>query len=275
MKKLCIFPYLALPQWCINLCGVTGVALFLAGVICFFAYNWEDMGKIIKLGLPLLGMLGTAFVCYCKGTDSDIGKACSVSCGVFLGVFWAVYGQIYQTGAFVYEFFLGWAVCLLPLACLAGNRWLWLLWAGLLNAYFLSSQNGYHPNMLFWQIFLLNTTCFIFAERVYYQKKQGSSFSFFFLIPALLACMIRGFDGKYFWLSFCIILLFAVYAYAKKRGAGQLGLCALAIDCLLIDLIFSHLFKLFIWSSISISLFIFVVSAWAVYMLSGRGACHD
>ncbi len=266
---------LTLPVWAVSMCGLTGTALLLAGIICFFAYNWGAMGSILKLGLPLVGLFSCALVCYIKGIETKVGKVLSFCCAVFIGIFWAVYGQIYQTGSFVYEFFGVWSVCLFPLAVLAGNRWVWLLWAGLVNGYFLSSQNGYNPNILFWQIFLLNTICFAFAERACYQNKCGSLFSIFFLIPALLACMMRGFDGKYFWLSFCIILLFAVYAYAKKRGASQLGLCAFAIDCLLIDLLFSHFLKRFIWSCISISLFIFVISAWAVYMLSYKESIHD
>jgi hypothetical protein len=36
---------------------VLGGVLLLAAVICFFAYNWADMGLLLKLGLPLAGLV--------------------------------------------------------------------------------------------------------------------------------------------------------------------------------------------------------------------------
>lgn len=265
---------LSLPRWSISLLGLTGVALLLSGIVCFFAYNWEKIGLVLKFSLPLLGLLGCAVSAYFKGLSSNTGKVLSFSCGIFIGIFWAVYGQVYQTGSFVYEFLGVWALCLLPLALLAGNRWIWVLWAGLLNGYccYLSSE------YLFWQIFLINTLCFAFSERAYFQKKQGPLFSLFFLIPALWACLINGMENDGFWVSFCLVFLLAIYAYAKKRGSTQLGLCAFVVDCLLIDILSSY-FHFFSEMWINFYLLIFGGSGWAVYMLtsgqSERGQAHD
>ena len=258
-----------LPNWAVSLCGLTGTALLMSGVVCFFAYNWENMGLVLKLGLPLFGLSGCALAAYCKGLESKVGKVLSFCSGIFIGIFWAVYGQIYQTGSFVYEFLGVWAGCLLPLAVLAGNRWLWLLWAGLLNGYYLYLSAEH----LFWQIFLLNAVCFVFCERAYFQKKQGGLFSLFFLIPALLACLINGLYKGGVWVSVCLVLLLAVYAYAKKRGASQLGLSVCVLDCLLMRWLVLDMAD--IWVNMSLSLFIYVSSAWGVYMLTSREKEHE
>lgn len=246
----------------------------MAGVVCFFAYNWAALGALFKFALPLAGLLLCAFGAYYKGLDAGAGKVFTFGAGLFLGVFFAVYGQVYQTGAFVYEFCLAWALCLLPLAVLARNRWLWLLWAAVGNAYLVSRfgvlAGGAEP--LFWGALVFNALCFAAAERAYFKTRRGGWFSLFFLAPVLFTCFVRGLGGwgNWFWLCACLILLFALYAYINKRGAAQLGFCALALDCLLAERIVSELrFGGFFVTVVSV-LAVFVCSAWGVYALTRK-----
>ena len=80
--------------------------------------------------------------------------------------------------------------------------------------------------------------------------------------------------GPWFWGCLCLILLFAVYAYAFRRGAAQLGFCALAADCLLAERIISGLPVGGFLVTVVALLLLFVVSAWGVYMLSRREEKH-
>lgn len=279
MKTLSASFRSALPAWAAPLCGVTGAALFLAGVVCFFAYNWAALGALFKFALPLLGFLLCAFGAYYKGLDTGAGKVFSFAAGLFTGVFFAVYGQVYQTGAFVYEFCLAWALCLLPLAALAANRWLWLLWAAVGNAYLLSYYGLWYDNtaVLFWSVLGFNALCFAVCELVSFKTKRGGWFSLFFLAPALFACFARGLGGwgAWFWLSVCLIVLFAVYAYAQKRGAAQLGFAALALDCLLAERIVSELRAGGFFVTVFCILLVFVFSAWGVYALGRKEAARE
>ena len=263
------------PVWLAPLCGVTGAALFLAGVACFLAYNWAALGAVCKFALPLFGLVLCAAGAYYKGLQTGTGKVCGFACGFFIGLFFAVYGQVYQTGAFAYEFCFAWALCLLPLAALGGNRWLWLLWAAVSNGDLLAY---YGPclyragtgTVLFLWVFFLNVLCFAFAERAYFKTRRGGWFSLFFLFMVLAACFVRGLNnwGPWFWACLCLVLLFAVYAYAFRRGAAQLGFCALAADCLLAERIISGLPVGGFLVTVVALLLLFVVSAWGVYMLS-------
>ena len=71
----------SLPSWSAPLCGVTGAALFLAGIVCFVAYNWADLGTLYKFALPLVGLLACALGAYIKGLESAAGKVFSFACG--------------------------------------------------------------------------------------------------------------------------------------------------------------------------------------------------
>ncbi len=268
----------SLPAWSAPLCGVTGVSLFLAGIVCFVAYNWAELGTLYKFGLPLVGLLVCAGGACIKGLESGVGKVFSFSCGFFVGLFWAVYGQVYQSGAFVYEFCLAWALCLLPLAVLAGNRWLWLLWAAASNLYVLSywgntTKDGY----FFVHLFGLNILCFAVSEWAARRSGRGGWFSLFFLAGALLACVMYGvgFWGSSFWTAFCFMLLLGVYACRFKRGATQLAFCALAMDILLAERIISSVPYSHGMVSVLLVLAVFIFSAWAVYFLSIRGECRE
>lgn len=265
----------AVPAWAVNGCGLIGAVLFLAGVVCFFAYNWQYMGAALKLTLPLLGLLACAYGAYRKGLASGAGQVCSVACGLFLGIFFAVYGQVFQTGAFVYEFFSIWALCLLPLAVLAGNRWLWLLWAAVVNGYILSV--GYDRVQTFWVPLCFNALCFVLAEVAFYKTKRGGWFSLFFLVPTLLACVVYGGWRLWhieFWLSLGGIVSLMVYAALQKRGAGQLGLCALAFGVLGLYGVADWLRPGQVLLSMLVFLF-FTVSALAVYAFTRKGGKHD
>ena len=54
MKAFSSFSRPVLPAWVAPLCGVTGAALFLAGVVCLVAYNWAALGAWLKFAFPLL-----------------------------------------------------------------------------------------------------------------------------------------------------------------------------------------------------------------------------
>lgn len=85
-----------------------GSGLMCAGIIFFFAFNWDDIHKFVKLGIVgvlLLGCILPVLFMKLKPLYSNILLTAS---SVMVGVAFAVYGQIYQTGADAYDFFLAW-----------------------------------------------------------------------------------------------------------------------------------------------------------------------
>ncbi len=103
-----------------------GALLVLAGVIYFFAYNWEGMHRFAKLGLIAAG-ISAASVSAWKLGDTLGGKMSLLAASVLVGALLAVYGQAYQTGADPYELFLGWTVLIVPWVAVSRFPPLWLL----------------------------------------------------------------------------------------------------------------------------------------------------
>ena len=76
-----------------------GSGLMLAGVIFFFAYNWESLHRLVKLGMAvalILAVFSAVMTVKMKGITRKI--TVSALCGL-VGVFWAIFGQAYQTKA--------------------------------------------------------------------------------------------------------------------------------------------------------------------------------
>jgi uncharacterized membrane protein len=110
-----------------------GLTLALVGVVCFFAWNWEDLPGIVKLGIVLLGIVACCGVALWKGLETTISKAAQIGASVLVGVFLAVFGQVYQTGADEWLLFAAWAGLILPWTALARFDALWILWLAIVN----------------------------------------------------------------------------------------------------------------------------------------------
>ncbi|SHK50705.1 DUF2157 domain-containing protein [Fibrobacter sp. UWB12] len=104
-----------------------GSGLMLAGIIFFFAYNWELMHRFVKMGIAVALILAVfAVAIKVKMSDFTHKITLSVLCGL-VGVFWAIFGQVYQTKADSYVFFLTWALCILAWVFIADFYPLWAI----------------------------------------------------------------------------------------------------------------------------------------------------
>jgi uncharacterized membrane protein len=122
---------------------VIGWGFLLVGIVFFFAFNWQDLHKFLKLGLVLSALIAClAYLVFSKATQERTQLIVS-GASVLVGVLFAVYGQIYQTGANAYDFFLVWSLAILPWVLVARFAPLWLFW-----------------------IVLLNTTLFFYAQQI-------------------------------------------------------------------------------------------------------------
>ncbi len=110
-----------------------GAALVSAGVVFFFAYNWDKLGRLFKFGIAEAFILASLFMAWRSGLDRISGKAALTAASIGAGALLALIGQVYQTGADTYELFLAWAVCILPWAIVGRFPVLWLFWIFLIN----------------------------------------------------------------------------------------------------------------------------------------------
>jgi uncharacterized membrane protein len=131
--------------WVARLLTVVGASLVLAGIVYFFAFNWERIPPLTKLA-AIAGLLviavGTVTVVGFGRLVSDVAASAAV---LLVGVFLAVQGQIYQTGADAWQLFVGWAALALPFALLAGSAAAWALWLTVANVALMTWWGQTHP----------------------------------------------------------------------------------------------------------------------------------
>jgi uncharacterized membrane protein len=113
-----------------------GVGFATAGIIFFFAYNWADLPKFAKIGIVEgLIVLVTVLALYPK-LNGITQQVLLTGASVLVGVLFAVFGQIYQTGANAYDFFLGWTVFVTCWVLVSHFPPLWLIYLLLINTTF-------------------------------------------------------------------------------------------------------------------------------------------
>ncbi len=115
-------------RWAMRALLVLGAAHVLAGVVFFFAYNWEDLPPFTKFGILQAGVLTSFAAALLLRLEKPAGQAMLIAASVFTGVLFAVIGQVYQTGADVWELFAAWTLLTLPWALASKSSAHWLLW---------------------------------------------------------------------------------------------------------------------------------------------------
>ena len=113
-----------------------GVAFTIAGTIFFFAYNWDELHKFVKLGVVQFLILAGVTAVFLFKSNQLIKNVLLTATSMLVGLLFSVFGQIYQTGADAYDFFLGWTVFVLLWALVSAFPPLWLLLLTLINITF-------------------------------------------------------------------------------------------------------------------------------------------
>ena len=142
-----------------------GALLAVSGVIFFFAYNWDDLGRFSRFalvqGLIVLSLIGV----WTLGLEKNSGKVALFGAGVLVGVLLALVGQTYQTGADTYELFAVWCLLILPWAFLSRFDLMWLFCLFLFNAaiiLYYKTFGGFFSfylgiKQMLWLLFAINT----------------------------------------------------------------------------------------------------------------------
>ncbi|HFS67307.1 MAG TPA: DUF2157 domain-containing protein [Flavobacteriia bacterium] len=111
-----------------------GISFLSIGILFFFAYNWQDLHRFFKLGiLEFLIIITTLLAIKFSETKILLSNILLTSATLLVGVLFAVFGQIYQTGANAFDFFLGWTIAVFIWVIATKFEPLWLLYISLLN----------------------------------------------------------------------------------------------------------------------------------------------
>lgn len=110
-----------------------GIGFTAIGMVFFFAYNWQDLPKFFKLGLIESAIIAGIAVQFIPKIQLLTKNIILMATCLLTGVLFAVFGQIYQTGADAYDFFLGWLLAVSIWAILSNFPVLWLSYIVLFN----------------------------------------------------------------------------------------------------------------------------------------------
>ncbi len=147
-----------------------GTSLVLAGIIFFFAYNWNAIHHFAKFGIVegamVLCLVGAAVM----KLDSLPGKLLLLSASVLVGVFMAVFGQVYQTGADAYQLFMMWSILTFGWVLISRFPSHWVFWLLITNIFIITywqqevgSKFGQRP-LLYMILIALNGVALILRE---------------------------------------------------------------------------------------------------------------
>lgn len=114
--------------WAGRLFGTAGTALVLSGIIYFFAFNWNRIPPLTRLGLIASMIAAACLTVVALGFGRRASDVASVAAVTLVGVFLAVAGQIYQTGADAWTLFAAWAGLTIAWTLLAGSAATWAVW---------------------------------------------------------------------------------------------------------------------------------------------------
>ena len=144
-----------------------GVGFTISGIVFFFAYNWDDLHKFTKIGMVEGGIIITAFFILFSKFNLDIKNIFLTGTSVLVGILFAVFGQIYQTGANTYDFFLVWTVFISLWVIVSNYPPLWLIYLTLINTtlVFYSQQvaHDWSSVLVFTVLFLFNISVLIIS----------------------------------------------------------------------------------------------------------------
>jgi len=105
-----------------------GLVHILAGIICFFAFNWADMPSFAKFAVIATGIVLCALSSWRVGIHRPAGEALLIGASVLAGVLLAVIGQVYQTGADAFQLFAAWGLVILPWVLVSRSAAHWAMW---------------------------------------------------------------------------------------------------------------------------------------------------
>ena len=150
-----------------------GVSFTTAGIIFFFAYNWADLHKFIKIGLIESLIIITTLIVLFSKISLDIKNILLTGASILVGVLFAVFGQIYQTGANAYDFFLGWTMFITLWVAISNFAPLWLVFITLINTtLILYSQQVAHDWSEVFELTLLFVINILFLTIALFVKKN-------------------------------------------------------------------------------------------------------
>ncbi|TDS12315.1 DUF2157 domain-containing protein [Sphingobacterium paludis] len=214
---------------------ILGVGFSILGVIFFFAYNWADLHKFAKIGIIEALVCGITLLAINPKFSTQTKNILLTGSSLLVGALFSIFGQIYQTGANAYDFFLAWTLFVTIWVIIARFAPLSLFYLVLVNStlilYEQQVTTGWPPSLFYTILFLLNGSVAM-AAIFLQQTKRTMNVPIYFTNTVSLAAVAfatRGaiagiFSNDYIYLSLIGVIIIVLYStgmlYAIRRKDG-------------------------------------------------------
>lgn len=250
-----------------------GVGFTVLGIVFFFAYNWADLHKFTKLGLTEGLIIATTSLVLLLKINIHLRHIILTGSAILVGVLFAVFGQVYQTGANAFDFFLAWTIFITLWVIVSDFAPLWLLYLLLINTtfYLYTEQvvKDWSELLVLTLHFAINTT-FLIAATVLSRYRSTANIPNWFLNMVALACvgyatmgMIIGIVSQ-FETSFLVLAVMTLGLYALGIWYGlqsQSGFYLSVIPFSLIIMVSARLFKISTEKMMFLGVGLFIVAS--------------
>lgn len=249
----------------------------ISGVVFFFAYNWADLHKFAKLGIVTALLLCSVSLSLFAKFNQTIRNVFLTLASILVGVLFAVFGQIYQTGANAYDFFLAWVVFCSLFVWSTKFPPLWLFYIAIINTTIILFKEqvaiSWSFTFLFLVLFLINVFAllsFLYGEKKNFKWKMPTWFNNTMSVYIAVLTTFGICNGIFFdfnWAMFTLVLLaITYYAWAYLYGLQNKRILYLALipfSCIII--LSCVIFKIFDGGG---SLVFFLISIFIVITVS-------
>jgi len=247
-----------------NLLLMLGLLSLAFGVIFFFAFNWNEIGRMSKFMILQIVMVASFVAYFFKSNSYWLSQALLLMAVLVLGALLALFGQTYQTGADPWQLFATWALLIVPLVLFCKSEVLWMFWAVLINVglvLYLDINNILFGSMFssggwFWPFLLVNTGLVVLLELLSY--KSGLHFSglglfklqnrwpaqilglrmIYILTVIGMHAIWGGSDGRGMNLVVYVLMMSAVFMYYRFKARDLLLLTAWLMSLMVFVLTF-------------------------------------
>jgi uncharacterized membrane protein len=214
--------YLQFLKWILL---VGGISLLAFGFIFFFAFNWRDITPAWKFTTVLIFLLGFLIPSFLPKVPLLTKQLLVTISAVLVGVLFAVFGQVYQTGAFTYQYLALWLALIVVWVFVMHFTPLWILFHLLLC----TALYDYFDNFFAVYVYLYGAVA---LTVLWNQWKPNQSFPYWYLLvlltPAIVFSTARTsiiitdnqLFGAFDWVEFsifvsCEVALFGLAIYKK------------------------------------------------------------
>ncbi|MBU3743538.1 MAG: DUF2157 domain-containing protein, partial [Sediminibacterium sp.] len=236
-----------------------GVGWLVAGIVFFFAFNWDQLHPFAKMGLVQGLFLIFSLLAWKSSLSPLIKNIVLTGAAVLIGVMFAVFGQIYQTGANAYDFFLSWFLCIVlwTIYCLFEPMWLLMMVLAniTLGMYIEQETSSLQDSSIFIVFVALNLLLYGLIRWLNHSKNALTARWLLYVLQMWIATLLVfgfgiGIFGKIdssFW--YFILLMIACMAAATWVGFQQRNIFLLVITGLSVMMVVTLLLSKWLTNS--------------------------